>query len=180
MHIRLATVSDAAEIAEIYRPYVEDTIISFELEAPGELEMARRMERVLERAPWLVVEERGCVAAYAYANSHHERAAYQWSMDTSVYVRAGQHRRGLARTLYTELFKRLLQLGYYTAFAGISLPNAASVGLHESFGFEPVGIYRKAGYKFGAWHDVGWWQRPLRDYVLQPLAPAARMGQLPR
>lgn len=176
MDIRLASISDAAEIAGIYRPYVEDTIISFELEAPDELEMARRMERTLQRAPWLVAEERGRILAYAYASRHHDRAAYQWSMDTSVYVRPGQHRRGLARALYSRLFTALAGQGYYTAFAGISLPNAASVGLHESFGFEPVGIYKKAGYKFGAWHDVGWWQKPLRDYALQPAVPALRMG----
>lgn len=168
MPIRLATVSDAAEIAGIYRPYVEDTIISFELEAPDELVMARRMERTLQRAPWLVAEERERILAYAYASRHHDRAAYQWSMDTSVYVRSGYHRRGLARVLYTELFARLVELGYYTAFAGISLPNAASVGLHQSFGFEPVGIYKKAGYKFGDWHDVGWWQKPLRGYTVPP------------
>ena len=178
MHIRLATVSDAAEIAEIYRPYVEDTVISFELEAPGEIETARRMEHVLERAPWLVAERQGQVVAYAYASSHRERAAYQWSMDASVYVRAGQHRQGLARALYAELFARLVELGYYTAFAGISLPNAASVGLHESFGFEPVGIYKKAGYKFGAWHDVGWWQKPLRNYTVPPQVPRSELQHL--
>ena len=168
MHIRLANVFDAAEIAALYRPYVEGTIVSFELEAPGEAEMARRIERVLDKAPWLVLEEQARILAYAYASRHHERAAYQWSVDTSVYVRAGHHRRGLATALYSRLFTMLVEQGYYTAFAGISMPNPGSVALHERFGFEPVGVYRKAGHKFGAWHDVGWWQRPLRSYTIPP------------
>jgi L-amino acid N-acyltransferase YncA len=169
MDIRLATLADAAEIAAIYRPYVEGSIISFELTPPDESEMAQRIARVLERAPWLVCEIDGSVAGYAYAGKHHERAAYQWSVDTTVYLRPGLQRQGLGRALYSELFTRLVQQGYYTAYAGIGLPNAASVGLHESFGFEPVGVYRKAGFKFGAWHDVGWWQKPLRPYA-EPIA----------
>ncbi|HSN17847.1 MAG TPA: arsinothricin resistance N-acetyltransferase ArsN1 family B [Gammaproteobacteria bacterium] len=171
MDIRLASTVDAPQIADIYRPYVEDTVVSFESDAPSEAEMAQRIAGVLERAPWLVMEEQGRIVAYAYACSHRDRAAYRWSVDTSVYVRAGHHRCGLGRALYTELLTRLVQFGYYTAYAGISLPNAASVGLHESFGFEPVGIYKKAGYKFGAWHDVGWWQRPLRSYTVSPELP---------
>ncbi len=176
MDIRLATVADAAEIAAIYRPYVEDSIISFELEPPSVEEMARRMARVLERAPWLVCEMDDTIAGYAYAGKHHERAAYQWSVDTSVYLRQGMQRRGLGRALYSELFTLLVQQGYYTAYAGISLPNAASVGFHERFGFEPVGVYRKAGFKFGAWHDVGWWQRPLQDYDGLPQTPVTLRG----
>ena len=173
MEIRLATLDDARGIAAIYRPYVQGTVISFELEAPDAVEMAARMRKVLAVAPWLVAEECGEILAYAYAGRHRERAAYQWSVDTSVYVRPGQQRRGLARLLYTELFARLFVQGYYTAFAGISLPNAASVGFHTRFGFEPVGVYRKAGFKFGRWHDVGWWQKPLRSYGVPAAAPQA-------
>jgi L-amino acid N-acyltransferase YncA len=176
MDIRLATTADAAEIAAIYRPYVEDSIISFELTPPSVEEIAQRIARVLERAPWLVCEMDGTIAGYTYGGKHHERAAYQWSVDTSVYVHPQHQRKGLARGLYTELFGRLVDQGYYTAFAGMSLPNGPSVGFHESFGFEPVGVYRKAGFKFGAWHDVGWWQRPLRDYNGAPRVPVALAG----
>jgi L-amino acid N-acyltransferase YncA len=177
MHIRLAKFEDAPAIVAIYRPYVEDTVISFELAAPPATVMRERMSQVMGKLPWLVCEEDGVLAGYAYASPHHDRAAYQWSVDTSVYLRRGLLRRGLGRSLYSELLAILVQQGYYTAFAGISLPNAASVGLHESLGFEPVGVYRKAGFKFGAWHDVGWWQKPLREYHVPTQAPAGVMAE---
>ena len=173
MHIRLARLDDAAALAAIYRHYVEDTVISFELTAPSETVMRERMSRVMAKLPWLVCEVDGGVAGYAYASPHRDRDAYQWSVDTSVYLRRGLQRRGLGHALYSELFTLLVQQGYYTAFAGISLPNAASVGLHESFGFEPVGVYRNAGFKFGAWHDVAWWQKPLREYHVPTRVPVA-------
>jgi len=175
MDIRLATLTDAPQICAIYRPYVEDTFISFETEAPTEAEMAERMRKVTARLPWLICEEAGRILGYAYASRHHERAAYQWSVDVSVYLQRDQHRRGLGRALYTGLFELLVLQGYYTAYAGITLPNAASVGLHESFGFEPVGIYRNAGFKFGSWHDVGWWQKPLRPYAAPIAAPTIQV-----
>ena len=175
MDIRLATLADASAVAAIYRPYVEGSTISFELTAPTEAVMRERMARVLTRLPWLVCEQDGAVLGYAYASPHRDRAAYQWSVDVSVYLRPGSQRRGLGRALYSELFVLLVQQGYYTAYAGISLPNAASVGLHESFGFEPVGIYRNAGFKFEAWHDVGWWQKPLRNYAAPVAAPSQKI-----
>ncbi|HEY4128436.1 MAG TPA: arsinothricin resistance N-acetyltransferase ArsN1 family B [Gammaproteobacteria bacterium] len=175
MDIRLATLDDASEIAAIYRPYVEDSTISFELLAPTEAVMRERMGKVLAKLPWLVCEQSGVMVGYAYASPHHDRAAYQWSVDVSVYLRQALQRRGFGRVMYSELFTLLVQQGYYTAYAGISLPNAASVGLHRSFGFEPVGIYRNAGFKFGAWHDVAWWQKPLRNYVAPVASPSARI-----
>ena len=175
MHIRLATLEDAPAIAAIYRPYVEDSIVSFELVAPSKATMRERMAKVLARLPWLVYELEGTVIGYAHASPHRDRAAYQWSVDVSVYLHRGLQRRGLGRALYTELFALLVQQGYYTAFAGISLPNAASVGLHENFGFEPVGVYRNAGFKFDAWHDVGWWQKPLRNYAAPIALPSNRI-----
>ena len=172
MNIRLATLADAPAVAAIYRPYVTDSLVSFELEPPDHAAMADRMAKILGRLPWLVCEEDGVVLGYAYAGKYRERAAYQWSVETTVYLRPDCHRRGLGSALYTELFGLLVQQGYYTAYAGIALPNAASVGLHESFGFEPVGIYRNAGFKFGAWHDVGWWQKPLRPYAAPISTPS--------
>jgi L-amino acid N-acyltransferase YncA len=175
MGIRLATLEDASAIAVIYQPYVEVTPISFELAPPSETVMRERMVRVMAKLPWLVCEVDGAVAGYAYASPHHDRDAYQWSVDSSVYLRRGLQRRGLGRALYSELFALLVQQGYYTAFAGISLQNAASVGLHESFGFEPVGVYRNVGFKFGVWHDVGWWQKPLRNYAAPIAKPSNRI-----
>src|SRR5579863_1402240 len=151
MHIRLATTADAAAINAIYRPFVAGSTVSFELEPPTDDTMAGRIAEILVRLPWLVNEEEGVVSSYAYASRHRDREAYQWSVETSVYVHPERRRSGLGRALYEELFARLEAQGYYTAFAGITLPNAASVGLHEAMGFVPVGVYRKAGFKFGAW-----------------------------
>jgi L-amino acid N-acyltransferase YncA len=159
--IRLAAANDASAIADIYRPIVESTAISFETAAPDADEMRRRIETILGSHPWLVCERDGVVAGYAYASRHRERAAYQWSVDTSVYVDGRFQRRGIGHALYQSLFAVLSAQGYANAFAGITLPSPASVGLHERVGFTPVGVYRRVGYKLGAWHDVGWWQRPL-------------------
>jgi L-amino acid N-acyltransferase YncA len=159
--IRLATVNDAPAIAAIYRPIVESTPISFETVAPDADEMRRRIQEVLGSHVWLVCEREGAVAGYAYASTHRARAAYQWSVDTSVYVDDAFRRRGIGHALYLSLFAVLTVQGYANAFAGITLPSAASVGLHERAGFTPLGVYRRVGYKLGAWHDVGWWQRSL-------------------
>ena len=160
--IRLATAGDAAPIADIYAPNVTDAVISFEAEPPDAGEMRRRIAGTLERYPWLVCERRGRVWGYAYAGAHGSRAAYRWSVDVSVYVHGEAHRAGVGRALYTSLFAALELQGFYNAYAGATLPNPASVGLHEAMGFRPVGVYRGTGYKMGAWHDVGWWHLPLR------------------
>jgi L-amino acid N-acyltransferase YncA len=169
--IRLATGQDAAQIAELYAPLVQDTIISFEVEPPTADEMRRRIEKTLERLPWLVFERGGRVAGYAYAAKHGSRAAYRWSVDVSIYVHESERRTGVGRALYRSLFAVLVLQGFYNAYAGVTLPNPASVGLHEAVGFQPVGIYRGVGYKFGAWHDVGWWQLSLRERTATPKPP---------
>jgi L-amino acid N-acyltransferase YncA len=134
--------------------------------------MRRRIEGTLLRYPWLVCERRGWVLGYAYAGTHGSRAAYQWSVDVSVYVRQEAHRTGVGRALYASLFGALNLQGFYNAYAGATLPNPASVGLHESVGFRVVGVYRGVGYKMGAWHDVVWWHLPLRERVADPDPPA--------
>jgi len=172
--IRLATERDAEQVAEIYAPNVTDTVISFELEPPGADEMRRRIEVTLQRYPWLVCEDHdGRVLGYAYAGAHRSRAAYQWSVDVSVYVHEEARRRGVGRALYSSLFGVLDLQGFYNAYAGATLPNPASVGLHESVGFQPVGVYRGVGYKLGAWHDVVWWHLPIRERVADPYPPAS-------
>jgi L-amino acid N-acyltransferase YncA len=170
--IRMAGVGDAAAIAGIYRPYVTGAVTSFEVTPPGAAEMAGRIETVLALAPWLVaLDDAGAPIGYAYASRHAERAAYQWSVDVTVYVREGDHRRGVGRALYGALFPLLGLQGFYVAHAGITLPNAGSVGLHESFGFRPVGVYPAVGWKLGAWRDVGWWQLPLQERPATPAPP---------
>ena len=125
--------------------------------------MQQRIAAALPKFPWLVCGVDGRMAGYAYAGTHRARAAYQWSVDTSVYVDPAFHRRGIGTRLYTCLFQILAAQGYVRAYAGITLPNAGSVGLHEAMGFQSVGIYRGVGYKLGRWHDVGWWQLTLRE-----------------
>ena len=171
MIVRMAGSSDAAEVAAVYRPWVERTAISFELEPPGVEEMSRRIASVLTYAPWLVCEIGGRVRGYAYASRHRERAAYQWSVDAGIYVHEDERRRGIGRLLYGSLFALLRLQGFVAAHAGITLPNAASVGLHEALGFRRIGVYPAVGYKLGAWHDVGWWQLRLVETPGQPSPP---------
>jgi L-amino acid N-acyltransferase YncA len=165
---------DAAACAEIYAPFVARTAISFEDQPPGEAEMARRITDVSARYPWLVAELDDVVGGYAYASAHRDRAAYRWAVDVAVYVDSDHHRQGIGRALYEELLDRLGDQGLRVACGGITLPNPASVALHESVGFELVGVYRAIGWKFGRWHDVAWYQRPLRpDGPDPPAEPAA-------
>ncbi|HUR14929.1 MAG TPA: arsinothricin resistance N-acetyltransferase ArsN1 family B [Mycobacteriales bacterium] len=157
--IRPATASDAAAVAAVYAVYVLGSVATFEEVPPTADEVRGRLANGL---PWLVAEEDGAVVGYAYAGPHHPRAGYRWSVTVSVYVDAEHHGRGLGKALYGELLPLLAELGYIRAFAGITLPNDASVGLHEALGFTPVGVYRSTGFKHGQWRDVGWWQRALQ------------------
>jgi phosphinothricin acetyltransferase len=169
--IRLALEEDAAEIAEIYRPFCESSAVSFEYVAPSAEEIASRLRAIAVQFPWLVLDDGGAVIGYAYASRHSERAAYGWSVNTAVYVREAHRRCGVGRALYTSLFQLLAAQGYFKAYAGITLPNPGSTGLHESFGFTPVGTYKGVGYKHGAWHDVIWYQRALQDQRMNPDPP---------
>jgi phosphinothricin acetyltransferase len=169
--IRLATPEDGDALADIYRPAVTDSVISFELEAPDGEEMGRRVAKILARTPWLVCERDGAVLGYAYASPHRDRAAYQWSVDVSAYVHPDARRLGVGRALYTSLFAALAVQGFRNAYAGIALPNEASVALHTAVGFTPVGVYRGVGYKHGAWHDVAWFERPLAPRDADPSPP---------
>jgi L-amino acid N-acyltransferase YncA len=168
--IRLATPEDAEQVRAIYAPYCY-TPISFELEPPSVEEMRGRLVKVLDQYPWLISEADGEVLGYVYAAPHRERAAYCWSVDTTVYVRHGRQRRGVGRALYTALLTVVPLQGYMNAYAGITLPNPASVGLHEAMGFQPVGVYRQVGFKCGAWYDVAWFQRPLQPRPDEPPPP---------
>ena len=176
MKIRTATPDDATAVAAIYAPVVQHTAISFETDPPDAAEMRSRIDKTLATLPWLVAEdEQGAVCGYAYASKHRERAAYQWSVDTTVYVREDQRGRGVGRALYGQLLPLLTDLGYCQAFAGIALPNAGSVGLHEAVGFQALGVYRDVGFKHGQWRDVGWWQKTLATPA-QPEPPRPFAG----
>lgn len=171
MTIRIARSTDGDALAKIYAPIVENTFISFEEVPPTAAEMAGRVEATLQTHPWLVFEDAGTAVAFAYATTHRTRAAYKWSCDVSVYVGETARRKGLADRLYRRLFDTLIHQGFGSVFAGIALPNEASVGFHERMGFEPVGVYPRVGFKNGSWRDVGWWSRPLQALDDNPPPP---------
>lgn len=161
--IRVATAGDAEKILAIYAPIVAETAISFEDEPLSAAEIAMRIASILPTHPYLVCEEAGRILGYAYASARRARAAYRWSVDTTVYVHAQSRRCGVGRDLYTALLGILRRQRFHAVFAGIALPNDNSVGLHEAMGFAPVGVYRDVGFKLGRWHDVGWWRLGLQE-----------------
>ncbi len=172
MQIRHADPTrDAEDCAALYAPYVTDTIISFEDAPPSAEDMRGRIELLSRTHSWLVAEDGGELVGYAYSCPHRDRAAYCWASEVSVYVARDRHRQGIGSALYGELLGLVARQGLYVACAGITLPNPGSVGLHERCGFHEVGVYRQIGFKFGAWHDVGWWQLQLNDPARLPEAP---------
>jgi len=169
--IRLAREDDAAQLLEIYGPFCSSTPVTFELVPPPLDEMRGRIARTLERYPWLVCERDGIILGYVYATTFRERPAYQWSVEVTAYMREGSRRGGIGRALYGSLFALLVAQGFYNAYAGITVPNPASVGLHEALGFRPVAMYPGVGYKRGSWHDVGSWYLALQVPIAEPAAP---------
>lgn len=169
--IRDATARDAPACAAIYAPYVLDTAITFEVDPPTTEEMADRIASASQTHAWLVVEDDGRVAGYAYGHPFAARAAYRWACETSIYLELGRRRTGAGRALYEALLTRLAERGYRRAIAGMALPNDASAGLHRALGFEPVGVYRQVGWKNGAWHDVAWVQKTILTDTDPPADP---------
>ena len=172
MWIRSATADDSPAIAAIYAPIVLETAISFEWVPPTADDFRERLSKAFSKYPWLVaVDDEDVVAGYVYAGIHREPPSYQWSVNTSVFVRRDVRGQGIGKSLYLELFRQLVSLGYYRAYAGIALPNKSSIALHESVGFKPLGTYEKVGFKFGEWRDVGWWQKELQPVTADPELP---------
>jgi L-amino acid N-acyltransferase YncA len=161
LRVREATARDGAACSAIYEPYVTGTAITFETDPPSAEQMADRITTALRRHAWLVLEDDGRVVGYAHGGVFKERAAYRWACEVSVYVEVGRRRTGAGRMLYEALLRLLAERGYRVAVAGMTLPNDASGALHRALGFEPVGTYRRIGFKLGAWHDVAWMQRSL-------------------
>jgi phosphinothricin acetyltransferase len=156
LHARPVRTEDAAAIAAIYGPYVTDSVVSFEIEPPSLADMQRRITEIGAKYPWLVAQDGERIAGYVYASQHSARAAYGWSADVTAYLHADYHRQGLGTRLYRILFGLLRRQGFRSLYAGITLPNAASIALHRRMGMSEVGVYRNVGFKFGAWRDVAW------------------------
>lgn len=166
--IRLAATDDAASVLAIYGPIIRDSATSFELEVPTQQDIASRIQTTLQKFPWIVLCENGAVRGYAYGTTHRARAAYGWTVETSVYIDASAQGRGVGRALYESLLAILTLQGFGNALGGITLPNTGSVRLHEACGFKHVGVYHGIGYKFGQWHDVGWFERRLTSMDKAP------------
>lgn len=171
VHLRFARPADAAGILAIYGPIILQSPASFQVTPPSLEEMEAKIAQTMVHYPWLVYEKGGQIWGYAYGTSHRERAAYQWSVETSVYIHSDARRQGLGTLLYEALLQILALQGYFRAFAGIVLPNAGSVRLHESVGFTALGVFENVGYKLKQWHDVGWWCRDLAPLAIEPVSP---------
>jgi L-amino acid N-acyltransferase YncA len=169
--VRDASEREAEACAAIYAPYVTDTAITFECDPPRPAEMGVRIASAMRTHAWVVLESQGRVVGYAYGGPFNSRAAYRWSCEVSVYLERDRRRTGGGRALYDALFDRLAERGFRTTVAGMTLPNDASVGLHRAMGFEPVGTYRRIGWKHGTWHDVAWVQRTLATGHTPPAEP---------
>ena len=169
--IRVATAADAAPILDIYGPYVENTSYTFETEVPTIESFKERVNTYLESWPWLVCEVDEVIAGYAYGAKHRERVAYQWSIESSVYIHDDYQRIGVARALYTALIDILKLQGFRNLYAVINLPNDKSVTFHEKLGFEYFATYKNVGYKLHKWKNVGWWHLQLNEYSIEPETP---------
>ena len=172
MRFRLGTPEDAAAVAGLYAPYVTDSIVSFETVAPDEAEIRRRIASGGKLHPWLTAwSEDGDLLGFAYATAFRPRQAYRFTVETSVYLADSAQGQGLGRRLYDQLLSLLEKQGFTQAIAAISLPNLASIALHEKCGFKAAGTYCDVGFKLGGWRSAGLWQRPLATMSEAPQEP---------
>ena len=170
-NIRLATVNDAAGILAIYAPYISNTSFTFETEVPSEKDFQKRIADYLINWPWLVCELDGVIAGYAYGAKYRERTAYQWCVESSIYIHDDFQKKNIGKALYEALIEILKHQGYRNVYAVINLPNDRSVSFHESCGFTYFATYEKVGYKLGKWKNVGWWQLVINEFGMEPKAP---------
>lgn len=179
--IHPATEQDAADMLAVYAPYIQNTTVTSEYDAPSLEEFCARIGSFANTLPWLICRIDGKVAGYGYASPHRARAGYQWSVETSIYVAQEYHRCGIARALYVSLFELLTRQGYYNIYVGIILPNERSIKFHSTMGFAISGSYHDSMYKFGQWCDVIWMEKSLRTHDLEPrpTMPFSELAPLP-
>ena len=170
--IRTATPDDAKELVAIYDYYVKETAITFEYETPSVEEFRGRIEKVLEKYPYIVIEKGKEILGYAYASTFKDRDAYQWSVELSIYLQKDVRRAGLGRMLYEELEKRLKEQGILNLYACIGYPDEEdehlsldSVKFHEKLGYSMIGKFNKCGYKFGTWYSMVWMEKLIGEHI---------------
>ncbi len=169
--IRLICETDTQSVLDIYKYYVDHTIISFEYNAPTHDEYLQRIKTNTEKYPWLVCLHKNNIIGFAYGSTHRYRTAYQWSPESTIYLAPNFHTKGIGRVLYETLFSLLKLQGYYNVFAGVGLPNDKSVGFHRALGFEEIGVFKNIGYKLGNWHHTHWFQLTLAEHKRNPVTP---------
>lgn len=167
--IRMATIMDAQRLLEIYAPYVTDTSITFEYTVPTIEEFKKRIENILMKYPYLVAEKENKILGYAYAGCFKSRAAYDWSVETSIYIDKNGRNKGIGKKLYFELEKILKKQNITNVNACITYPNPSSIGFHEHMGYRKVAHFTKCGYKFDKWHDMIWMEKIINDHKVNPL-----------
>lgn len=168
MKIRTATPADASQLLQIYAPYIENTSITFEYEVPTVEAFAERIRHTLEKYPYLAAEDNGILVGYAYASAFKERDAYNWSVETSIYVREGMNHKGIGNTLYTALEEILTKQHICNLCACIAYPNPTSIAFHESFGYKTVAHFHASGFKQDAWSDMIWMEKELCPHTVPP------------
>jgi len=168
LSIRPVSPKDGEGILSIYAPHIEKTAVTFEYEVPALSDFQNRIEKIAAKYPYLVLEKDGRAAGYCYASEHMARAAYQWNASVSIYLSDPMQRQKAGTALYFALLSLLKLQGFYSACAIVTLPNDKSLGFHKAQGFEPFGVYPRAGFKFGAWHDVAFLTKPLANYQTPP------------
>lgn len=171
LQIRLIQDTDSQGVLAVYKPYIENTAITFEYDVPESAAFLERIKNVTAGYPWLVCLENNEVIGYAYASKYRDRVAYQWAAESAIYLKEGAHRKGIARILYEALFQILRLQGYTNLYAIITLPNVKSVGFHQAMGFQEIGIFRNVGYKMNKWHDVIWFEKQLTAHLDNPAIP---------
>lgn len=186
VEVRIATIEDAEQIQKIYAPYVENSAITFECEAPDAAEIRRRMTEKMQKYPWLVAEEDGLVVGYAYAGTFKARAAYDWSVESSIYVRRDIRTKGIGRALYTELERILRKMGITNlnacvAYAEEDTPwlTQGSIRFHEKLGFRLVGVFKQCAHKFGRWWDMCWFEKHIGEHTpdASPVIPFPELNR---
>lgn len=170
--IRPLQAQDMSGLLAVYAPYVLHTAITFDYEVPSLEEFTHKLDTITAQYPCLVCVQGEEVVGYAYASTYRVKAAYQWSPESTIYLAEGVHRKGIARILYQALFDILHLQGFINVYAGVTIPNAKSEGLHRTLGFEEIGIFEKIGYKHDKWHDLKWFQLILSEHAHNPQPPA--------